>query len=300
MPSHQTGSITSPVCESLSSPARATRSVRELISSHGTPASHPTLSQQGITSSPHGFASISRRRTSLKPIIAAVNGPAYGGGVEIILRITVRALACLPEIGCSLMHSTRARPWFYLHFHSYDDVPQLASEMLLLGNTITALEARDKYRLVAGEMYVGGGEGEPEVDSSTPPETVHEERFLQGPRRPLKRRYDDNQETVVYPQSSSESAPVKGGSEAKMGAENEAYEVLGSPIRLIFGSAQRFGQKAYLTCLSSLKRIEGAVTTTWFPLTLEYERGDRDIDATSDSTGLIYIVGSRIDENGPH
>ena len=33
----------------------------------------------------NGFGSISRRTSSSKPIIAAVNGGAYGGGTEILL-----------------------------------------------------------------------------------------------------------------------------------------------------------------------------------------------------------------------
>ena len=33
----------------------------------------------------NGFGSISRRSSSSKPIIAAVNGGAYGGGVEVVL-----------------------------------------------------------------------------------------------------------------------------------------------------------------------------------------------------------------------
>lgn len=47
------------------------------------------------------------------------------------------------------------------------------------------------------------------------------------------------------------------------------------------------------------ERIEGVETTTRFPVTLEDERGDRDVDAASDTTGLIYSIGSRIDEDGP-
>ncbi|KAG6813708.1 hypothetical protein H0H92_008115 [Tricholoma furcatifolium] len=43
-----------------------------------------TNEQDRIAADPHGFASISRRQ-SIKPIIAAVSGGAYGGGTEIVL-----------------------------------------------------------------------------------------------------------------------------------------------------------------------------------------------------------------------
>lgn len=75
----------------------------DLKSWHASQSSDVVTEQQDFASSLHGFASISRRRTSLKPIIAAVNGPAYGGGVEIILNCdlvvaSTSAVFALPEV----------------------------------------------------------------------------------------------------------------------------------------------------------------------------------------------------------
>ncbi|KAI6135920.1 ClpP/crotonase-like domain-containing protein [Pisolithus sp. B1] len=121
----------------------------DLKSWHASQSSGIVTEQQDFASSLHGFASISRRRTSLKPIIAAVNGPAYGGGVEIILNCdlvvaSTDAVFALPEVKRGVVAAQGGIPRLArVAGH------QLASEMLLLGNTITALEARDKYRLAS-------------------------------------------------------------------------------------------------------------------------------------------------------
>lgn len=51
----------------------------------------------------NGFGSISRRSSSSKPMIAAVNGGAYGGGVEIVVNCDLvvaseEATFALPEV----------------------------------------------------------------------------------------------------------------------------------------------------------------------------------------------------------
>jgi enoyl-CoA hydratase/carnithine racemase len=104
--------------------------------------------QESVASSLHGFAAISRRHTSYKPIIAAVNGSAYGGGVELILNCDIviaseAAMFALPEVKRGVMASQGVIPRLAkIAGH------QLASEMLFLGNTITAVQARDKFRFV--------------------------------------------------------------------------------------------------------------------------------------------------------
>ncbi|KAF9235379.1 ClpP/crotonase-like domain-containing protein [Melanogaster broomeanus] len=118
--------------------------------------------QESVASSLHGFAAISRRHTSCKPMIAAVNGPAYGGGVELILNCDIviaseGAVFALPEVKRGVLaaqggtfHLYHAPPLHTLVIPRLAKIAghQLASEMLLLGTTITAVQARDRFRFV--------------------------------------------------------------------------------------------------------------------------------------------------------
>ncbi|KAF8551089.1 ClpP/crotonase [Imleria badia] len=104
--------------------------------------------QESVASSLHGFAAISRRHTSCKPIIAAVNGSAYGGGVELVLNCDMviaseDAVFALPEVKRGVVAAQGVIPRLAkIAGH------QLASEMLLLGNPVSAVQARDRFRFV--------------------------------------------------------------------------------------------------------------------------------------------------------
>ncbi|EGO18914.1 hypothetical protein SERLADRAFT_353000 [Serpula lacrymans var. lacrymans S7.9] len=114
--------------------------------------------QEDLAASVHGFGSISRRHTSVKPIIAAVNGGAYGGGVEMILNCDIVVASedahfALPEVKRGVVAAqgeTHASPSSRTVIPRIAKVAghQLASEMLFLGKTITAVEARDRFRFV--------------------------------------------------------------------------------------------------------------------------------------------------------
>ncbi|TFK56825.1 enoyl-CoA hydratase/carnithine racemase [Heliocybe sulcata] len=104
--------------------------------------------QEMLASSIHGFGSLSRRSKSPKPIIAAVNGSAYGGGVEMLLNcdITIAsedAQFALPEVKRGVAAAQGVIPRIAkVAGH------QLAAELLLLGRTISATEAQNRFRFI--------------------------------------------------------------------------------------------------------------------------------------------------------
>ncbi|KIK97716.1 hypothetical protein PAXRUDRAFT_824631 [Paxillus rubicundulus Ve08.2h10] len=115
---------------------------------HGVQSNGEVTEQEKMAASLHGFAAISRRHTSYKPMIAAVNGSAYGGGVELILNCDIviaseDAVFALPEVKRGVVAAQGVIPRLAkIAGH------QLASEMLLLGNAATAIQARDRFRFV--------------------------------------------------------------------------------------------------------------------------------------------------------
>ncbi|KAF9654148.1 enoyl-CoA hydratase/carnithine racemase [Thelephora ganbajun] len=107
-----------------------------------------TNDPEKLTSMSHGFGSVSRRHTLNKPIIAAVNGGAFGGGTEMVLNCDIviaeeNAKFALPEVKRGVIAAAGGIPRL-LRVSGY----QLAAEVLLSGRNVTAVEARDRFRFV--------------------------------------------------------------------------------------------------------------------------------------------------------
>lgn len=95
----------------------------------------------------NGFGSLSRRTMS-KPIIAAVNGIAFGGGMEMILNCDLVIASddsafSLPEVKRGVIAIQGGIPRIRAAVGH-----QLASEMLLLGRTVSAMEAYERFGFV--------------------------------------------------------------------------------------------------------------------------------------------------------
>ncbi|KAG6873071.1 hypothetical protein C0995_003379 [Termitomyces sp. Mi166 len=103
--------------------------------------------QEKIVGDVHGFGSISRRQ-SIKPMIAAVSGGAYGGGTEIVLNCDIVIAGtgtkfALPEVKRGVVAIQGGIPRLaQIVGH------QLASEMLLLGRVVDAAEAHTRFGFV--------------------------------------------------------------------------------------------------------------------------------------------------------
>lgn len=103
--------------------------------------------QEGTAANIYGFGSISRRQMR-KPIIAAVSGGAFGGGVEMILNCDIVVAAqdakfALPEVKRGVIAIQGGIPRL-----SQIAGHHLASELLLTGKTISAAEAHTRFGFV--------------------------------------------------------------------------------------------------------------------------------------------------------
>ncbi|MBW0503407.1 hypothetical protein O181_043122 [Austropuccinia psidii MF-1] len=103
--------------------------------------------QDRLLKNPNGFGSLSRR-SSRKPIVAAVDGLCLGGGLELMLN-------------CDLVVATEQSKFGFPEvtkgtYVAQGGIPRLlqqcgralACELLFLGRPISAIEARDRFRIV--------------------------------------------------------------------------------------------------------------------------------------------------------
>ncbi|KAG8801874.1 hypothetical protein FRC17_006535, partial [Serendipita sp. 399] len=101
----------------------------------------------------HGFAGISSRRSLTKPLIAAVNGLAFGGGTELILNCDLvvaseSARFALPEVSRGVVAAQGGIPRL-----ANAAGHQLASEMLLLGRPISAQDAYQRFNILGAKLF---------------------------------------------------------------------------------------------------------------------------------------------------
>ncbi|KAG5634663.1 hypothetical protein H0H81_001212, partial [Sphagnurus paluster] len=117
-----------------------------------------TDEQERIARDVHGFGSLSRRQ-SRKPIIAAVRGGAYGGGMEILLNCDFVVAAedakfALPEVKRGVLAVQGGEPPLPPRVSRLQQIPlqppfaDRASELLLLGRTIDAVDAQMRFGFV--------------------------------------------------------------------------------------------------------------------------------------------------------
>ena len=96
-----------------------------------------------ISTPPSGFGGLTNRLNREKPIIAAINGVAMGGGLEIVLACDIaiaepHALLALPEVKVGLFAAAGGLQRLTRHIGR-----KAAMEMILTGRKISASEAKD-------------------------------------------------------------------------------------------------------------------------------------------------------------
>ncbi|KAM5536024.1 hypothetical protein V8D89_010282 [Ganoderma adspersum] len=161
--------------------------------------------QVDIVSEVDGFASLSRRFTTSKPVIAAVNGGAHGGGTEIVLNCDIvvaseDAKFALPEVKRGVVAVQGGMPRLArIAGH------QLASELLLTGKTISATEAATRFGFVnqvvpKGKVVSAALAWAAQINQNSPDSVQSTKRALL-----LSNRYGNIEDAVVAHIGSSES-----------------------------------------------------------------------------------------------
>ncbi|KAJ7792397.1 enoyl-CoA hydratase/carnithine racemase [Mycena olivaceomarginata] len=145
---------------------------------------------ESVLSNIYGFASISRRE-SKKPFIAAVNGHSFGGGTELVLNCDLVVASKdanfgLPEVKRGVVAIQGGIPRLArIAGH------QLASEMLLLGKTITADDARNRFGFPPTDVLPTALDLASQIIANSPDS-------VQSTKKGLLLTYKHNNESMVW------------------------------------------------------------------------------------------------------